>query len=427
MKVSRKWFAGFLAAVLSVGVLAGCGGQSKAPAPASDTKPAPAAQPAPQPAAPQTLRVVMGLGEAEWKVMRESVIPAFEKKHNAKVEALQVEAKDTIPKLEAMKAAGKMEIDLITQDNMQLAPLVQKGLVEDLSMHRGMIPNTAIDSVVKVGEFSGKLYFLPYRPNVEINFYNEAAFNKHGLKPPTNWDELLQVAKTLKAKEGTGKVGLKLPLDGGTTVQLFEFIRAAGGDPMKLNDEGSVKAYTFLKELYPYLGADSKKATWNTTNQFLATDSFFLAANWPFAVGVIVKDGGKKEIKAYGGWKGPAEHNKVLGGEVIGIPAGSPNKDLAVKFAEHLMSKEVQETLTKQLAWPSYRSDAYAAVEDWQKPYFQAINDAMKVAEPRPNVTYWATVQKSVNEAFREIVMEGKDVKATLDKYSKEIADASKK
>jgi trehalose transport system substrate-binding protein len=419
MKSPKRWLAALLAAGL---MLAGCGGKSTTPSNTNNTSSASSSG-----SQTKTLRVIMGLGEEEWKVMREHVFPAFEKQHNAKIEAVQAESGDTVKKLEAMKAAGKMEVDLITQDNMNLLPLVSKGLVEDLSAYRKLIPDTAIPGVVKVGEFDGKLYFLPYRPNVEINFYNEKVFQKYNLKPPTTWDELLNVAKTLKEKEGTGKVGLKLVLDGNTTVQLFEFIRQAGGDPTKLNDEGSVKAYTFLKELYPYLAADSKKADWNTTNKFLASESFHLAANWPFGVGVIVKDGGKKEIKAYGGWKGPVKASKVLGGEVIGIPAGSPNKELALKFAEYLMSKEVQETLAAKLAWPSYRTDAYAKVEDWQKPYFDAINEAMKVADPRPNVPYWDVLDKSLNDAFREIVIEGKDVKATLDKYAKIVEEARNK
>lgn len=411
MNVSRKLVALMLAGLLMAGVLAGCGGKTT---PAGTT------------GEPKVLKVVMGLGEPEWKVMREDVFPAFEKANNVKIEAYQVEANDVVKKLEAMKSAGKMEIDLIAQDNMALAPLVDKGLMEDLSSYRNKIPGSVIKALIPVGEFSGKLYFMPYRPNVEINFYNETAFNKYGLKPPTTWDELLNVAKTFHQKEGVGKVGLKLVLDGNTTVQLFEFIRQGGGDPMVLNDEGSVKAYTFLKELYPYLAPDAKKADWNTTNKFLATDAFYTAANWPFGVNVIVEEGGKKEIKAYGGWKGPKKASKVLGGEVLGIPAGAPNKDLAVKLIEHLMSKEVQETLVTKLAWPASRSDAYGKVADWQKPYFEAINAAMATTEPRPNVTYWAAVDKALNDAFREAVIEGKDVKATLDKYAAVIAAAKK-
>ncbi len=418
----KRYLAMLLTVVLALSALAGCATKEDANQPGAEEKGGTEAK-----AEPTVLNVVMGLGEPEWKVMREQVFPAFEKEYNVKIQAYQVEATNAVKKLEAMHQAGKMEIDLIAQDNMALAPLVDKGLVEDLSEYRDMIPDEVIDALIPVGEFDGKLYFMPYRPNVEINFYNENYFNKYGLKPPTTWDELLAVAKTLKEKEGIGKVGLKLTLDGNTTVQLFEFIRQAGGDPLVLNDEGSKRAFEFLRELYPYLSPDSKTADWNTTNKFLATESFYLAANWPFGVNVIVEEGGKKEIKAYDGWSGPVKRSKVLGGEVLGIPKGAPNKELALKLIQHLMSKEVQEILVSELAWPSSRTDALGKVEDWQKPYFEAIQKAMEVTQPRPNITYWATVDKALNDAFREAVIEGKDIEQTLNKYAQVIEDARQK
>ncbi len=374
----------------------------------------------------RVLNVSMALGESEWEVMKTKVLPKFEADNNVKVQAVQTEAADLITKLEAMNKAGKMEIDIITQDNMQLAQLVDKGLVEDLTEFKSSIPDSILPSLVPVGEFNSKLFFMPYRPNVEIDFYNETKFNEYGLEIPQNWDELLNVAKTFHEKEGLGRVAVKGTLDGNTTVQLYEFIRQAGGDPLVLNDEGSVKAYEYLKELWPYLSPDTARADWNTMNKYLATESVYLGANWPFGVNVIVQEGGKENIKAFGGFAGPVKASKVLGGEVIGIPVGSPNKDLAVKFMEFLMSKEVQEILVTELGWPASRGDAYGEVDEWQKPYFKAVNDALKVAEARPNVIYWDTVDKALNDALREITMEGKDVRETLDKHAKLIEDAKK-
>lgn len=378
--------------------LAGCGNDSK-----DETR---------------TLNVVMGLGESEWQVMEEHIFPAFEKEHGVKIRAYQVEAEDTVKQLESMHKAGKMEIDLIAQDNMQLAPLVEKGLVQDLSKYRDIIPDSTIPSMVPVGEFDGKLYFMPYRPNVEITYYNEDKFNEYGLDVPRTWDDLLYVAKTFYEAEGIGRVAIKGTLDGNTTVHLFDFIKSAGGDPLVLNDEGSVAAFTFLQELYPYLSPDTRRADWNTMNRFLATESVYLGQNWPFATNVIVRDSGKEEIKAYEGWAGPVKKSNVLGGEVLGIPTGAPNEDLAVEFMKYLMSKEVQEVLVSEMGWPSMRDDAYGKVEEWQQPYFEAINETLKYAEPRPNVTYWADVDRALNDAFREIAIEGKPVKETLDKYA---------
>jgi trehalose transport system substrate-binding protein len=375
----------------------------------------------------KVLSVTMGLGEVEWKVMRDEIFPPFEKKHGVRIEAFQVEPGALIQKLTAMHKADRMEIDLIAQDNMQLAPLVENGLVEDLTPFEPRVPGEVNKNLVEVGRFGGKLYFLPYRPNVEINFYNQKKFGQLGLTPPQTTDELLALARALKEKDGIGRVALKLTLDAATTVQLFEFICSFGGNPQVLNDAGSVAAFEYLKKLYPYLSPDSRTADWNTMNRYLATGAVYLGANWPFGVNVIVRDAGKKEIKAYSGWRGPVKKSKVLGGEVVGIPKGSANKKLALAFWEYLISKDVQEKLVAKMGWPSARTDAYATVEAWQAPYFEAVKEALKYTQPRPNLSYWATLDKSLNSAFREIVMEGRPIKETLDKYHQIVVAAASK
>lgn len=371
----------------------------------------------------KTLKVTMALGEDEWKVMKSDIFPEFEKQNNCKVEAIQMEAGDVIKKLEAMKRANSMDIDFIAQSSSNTYQLVQKGLVEDLSQYKGEIPSTVIPILLKPCEFNNKMYFMPFRPNVQINYYNENKFKQYGLETPKNWDDLLKAAKTFKEKEGTGRIAVQMDSN-----QIFAYIKQAGGDPLVLNDEGCIKAYSFYKEIWPYLSPDTVKADWNTTNKFLADESVYYAENWPFGVNIIVKDAGKKEIKAYSGFSGPVKASKAVGGDVIGIPAGAPNRELALKFMKYLMSKEVQEKLVCKLGWPSYRTDAYGEVEEWQKPYFEAVVNALKVAELRPtDVPYWSDVNKCLKEALKEITIDGKPVKETLDKYHNVLEEVKKK
>lgn len=399
--------AGIAVSILATGMLTGCGSSKKE----NDAS---------------TLRVTMALSEEEWAVMRKSVIPEFEKANNVKVEAVQVEASDVVKKLQAMQGSGKVEIDLIAQDTNNLSGLVYNGLVEDLSEYVNLIPEECIGNLAEAGQFDGKTYFMPYRPNAEINYYNENKFNEYGLKAPANWDELYETAKVLKEKEGIGRVALKIKMSG-DVIELAEFIRSAGGDPLVLNDEGSIEAFTYLQKLWPELSENTIKASFSSTNGFLAKDEVYYAPNWPFGANIIVKDGGKKEIKAYAGFEGPNGLVKTLGGEMLGIPAGSPNKELAIKFIQYLESKEVQETLMRENGWASFRNDAYGEAEEWQQPYFEATLEALAAAQPLPNVPYWSEAQQAINDAAKEIAIEGKDVKTTLDKYAAQIAEAKAK
>ncbi|HJB08364.1 MAG TPA: extracellular solute-binding protein [Candidatus Enterocloster faecavium] len=373
-----------------------------------------------------TLRVTMALSEEEWEVMRNEVIPGFEEQYGVTVQADQIEAADVVKQIQAMNQAGDMQIDVIAQDANNLTSLVYDGLVEDLSEYQDLIPEEAMGSLAEAGVFDGKTYFMPYRPNAEINYYNTDMFEKYGLTPPATWDELYETAKTLKEQEGIGRLCLKMKMDG-DAIELVEFIRGAGGDPLVLNDEGSIEAFTFLQKLWPELSEDTMTASFSSTNTYLATDEVYYAPNWPFSANILVQDGGKTNISATEGYAGPEGFVKTLGGEMLGIPVGSKNKEMAINFIQYMESKEVQTTLMKENGWMSFRSDVYGEADEWQKPFLEATQKAMEVAEPLPHVSYWPEAQQAINDAAKEICINGADVKETLDKYAAQIADYAEK
>ena len=373
-----------------------------------------------------TLRVTMALSEEEWEVMRNEVIPGFEEQYGVTVQADQIEAADVVNQIQAMNQAGDMQIDVIAQDANNLTSLVYDGLVEDLSEYQDLIPEEAMGSLAEAGVFDGKTYFMPYRPNAEINYYNTDMFEKYGLTPPATWDELYETAKTLKEQEGIGRLCLKMKMDG-DAIELVEFIRGAGGDPLVLNDEGSIEAFTFLQKLWPELSEDTMTASFSSTNTYLATDEVYYAPNWPFSANILVQDGGKTNISATEGYAGPEGFVKTLGGEMLGIPVGSKNKEMAINFIQYMESKEVQTTLMKENGWMSFRSDVYGEADEWQKPFLEATQKAMEVAEPLPHVSYWPEAQQAINDAAKEICINGADVKETLDKYAAQIADYAEK
>jgi trehalose transport system substrate-binding protein len=371
----------------------------------------------------RVLHISMSLGEDEWKVMREKIFPPFEDREKIKIKAVNIEAQDTLMKIEAMHKANKMGIDLMFIDNMNLAPYVEKRLVMRLDKYRDLIDNKIYPILIKPLEFRGTLMFFPGRPNVQITYYNTDVFDGKRYRLPKTWEELLDVAKRLKQEYKVGKIAIHCTLDGNTTTQVFEFIKSAGGDITVLNDAGCIKAFTFLQEIYPYLSPDSKKANWNTTNRFLSEESVFLARNWPFGINVIVKQNQKRNILAYDTWRGPFEKSTVIGGDVIAITKRSKNKDLALKFAQYLMSRDVQRTFVADLGWPPIRSDAMSEIQEWQKPFFRAVTGALEYGCYRPPIMGWSAVDKYVNLAFKEIVIDGKDVKETLNRYAQELKE----
>jgi trehalose transport system substrate-binding protein len=373
----------------------------------------------------RTLRISLSLAESERVVFEDVVAQGFTDQTQGEIELVSIESEDVIRTLEAQVQSGNIEIDLLTQDNNSLAPLVDRGLVEELPEAAEVIPAETIEALREVLQFDGKYYFLPARPNVQITYYNERALTEAEVQPPKTWEELLAAGKTIEEKSGVGKVSIQGEPLGAVGVTVTQFLWQAGGDPLTINNEAGATAFQFMRDLQPYLTPQYPTATFDTTNTYILNESVVLAQNWPFGINVIVKDGGKEEVKTYSGWAGPEGQFHVLGGDVFGIVKGTENKDMALDFAKYFMSKEIQETLTAQLGWPAIREDAFGAVEEWQQPYFESVKEALTHVKPRPNVTYWGDVEQILTNAFNDIVTNGADVQETLDRYQGEIDAAA--
>ena len=352
---------------------------------------------------------VVDVADEEWIALRE-ILDELEPELGAEVFLMSVNSKYYVARLHKMEASNNMRWDLMAVDNNILGILWGRGLVEELPDE--VVPSNLLSSLKDLLlKFEGKLCFVPFRPNVKIAFYNEEKFDKYGLKPPETWDELLEVAKVFYEKEGVGRVAIQGYPGKCTAVTVFEFVTAAGGNPLTLDDDESWKAFVFLKELEPYLAEEYKETRFDTANELLISDVVYLVSNWPYGIKVVIEDAGK-EIKVYSGWRGPQREAHVLGGDVLAVPKGAPHKKKAIKLIELLLEKETQQKLFSRLRWPPARFDAY----ELASPYSQCIQDALYSAVLRTTSPQWTLVEGVLDSAFGELVREGKDI-STLDKY----------
>ncbi|MDF3041002.1 MAG: extracellular solute-binding protein [Thermomicrobiales bacterium] len=369
----------------------------------------------------RTLRMSVALAEDEAIVFEEVIVNGFREATGGDIQLIRIEAADVIRTLEAQVGAGEVEIDILAQDNNSLAPLVSGELVEEIPEAAEILPPETIEALLPVLQFDDVYYFLPARPNVQITYYNSARFEQYGLEPPRTWDELMAAAQAIQEQAGVGLVSIQGVPPGPVGVTVTQFIWQAGGDPLQINTEEAAAAYQFMQDLKPYLTPQYPTATFDTTNTYLLNESVVLAQNWPFGINVIVGQGGKTEILTYDGWEGPAGNALVLGGDVFGIVSGTPNRDMALDFVRFFTSRPIQETLTSRLGWPAMRTDAFGAVEEWQQPYFESVLAALEHTMARPNVTYWLQVEQILANAFTDIVTNGQEVQATLERYQGEI------
>ena len=368
------------------------------------------------------------LAEAELPALRE-VIGNFETQSGAKVNLIQIQSANLPQKLQVEVQSGQHTIDVFSQDNLALRILVDRQLVEDLSDVQ--IP-AGVKQELLAEKFDGKQYFLPYRPNVRVAYTNNGKFQEAGVQPPTTVEELISVAQKLKQTAGgTPKVTLSLAQGDPAGVTISEWIVSYGGNPLILNDQGSVQAFTTLQQLWQQqlVAKESLQAKFDTEVNYLQGQTSWLAQNWPFTSSSLNDQGLLEEFNVYPGWAGPARAAHVIGGEVVGIPKGvsGKQKEAAIAFANFLMSKEAQEILVAKNGWPSVRDDATAQVPEELKPTFDAIQKALTDGWYRPNVSYWSDVSDAMNAAIQRIMVKGESPKPVLDDLHRDIEAAAKK
>jgi trehalose transport system substrate-binding protein len=363
----------------------------------------------------------------EEKAAVEEVLGMFADATGAEVALTQVESADLPQKLTVEVDSGNHTIHLFAQDNLALRALVDQNLVEDLSAVE--IP-AGVNPALVPEQFDGKQFFLPYRPNVRVAYVNSGRFDEAGTAPPATVEELMSVAEQLKSTAGgQPKVTLSLAEGDPAAVTISEWIVSYGGNPLIINDEGSVQAFTTLQSMWQQdlLARESLQAKFDTEVDYLQGETAWLAQNWPFTSGVLADQGLLEQFQVYAGWSGPARAAHVVGGEVLGIPRGVSGQqlDAAIELATFLMSREAQEVLVGQNAWPSVRDDALTQVPEEQQQTFEAIQAALADGWYRPNVAYWADASQAMNDAIQRIMVNGEAVQTVLDELHGDIEAAA--
>lgn len=103
-----------------------------------------------------------------------------------------------------------------------------------------------IPSTIKALTINGKLYGVPYNTNVRVLLYRKDILQKYNLQPPKTWEELLDDAAIISAKE-QGVAGLGLTTKSGSVRSFQEFISFffqvnGGQNPFKYDE--STKKWT---------------------------------------------------------------------------------------------------------------------------------------------------------------------------------------
>lgn len=292
--------------------------------------------------------------------------------------------------------------DMAILDNPDMPTLVQLGLFEDITtqVEKWNLREEFYSSIVDTCEYEGRYYGVPFNCNSTALIYDKQALFEEHVEPPTSWEELRKVAKTLTTKERSGFAMCCMEGEQGA-FQILPWILAAGEEPENLGGEATAEAFRFLETLLRD-GSLSENCI-NLTQTDLAREFIegksAIIQNGPWVFPMLDEVGMDYGILPIPGKK---SGTAVLGGENIGILKGK-NVEGSVKFLEFCMEgEEITDFCRSTGVLPGRMEAARELVKENEK--LQIFEKQMDTVVTRPSIPQWSSVSKRLTEGMYLLV-----------------------
>lgn len=327
-----------------------------------------------------------------WTPQAQAQVDAFEAAYpNVDVELVDTSGTaDSNQALQNAIAAGKGVPDVVQVEYQSLLQFQLPGQLTDLTDYGfGELESLYTPSTWGAVAQNDGIWGLPQDSGPMAFFYNQAAFDKHGVDVPTTWAEYLEAGKALKESDPDVCIASDAGDAGATTSMIWQ----AGGQPFRaegeevtidLTDEGTQK---WVDAYQPIIDADILCDIPGWTDEWFAglgDGSIATVTFGAWGPGVLensVPDGA-------GDWRvapmltyDDTPVNAENGGSAQAVPADAPNKLLGAGFLKWLNSSD--ESIDEFMATGGFPATVKQLESDeflsYESDYFggQKINEVL--------------------------------------------------
>jgi len=273
---------------------------------------------------------------------------------------------------------------------------------------------------------TGSLFGLPFGSETSILGYRKDIFEKHGLKVPTTYDELLELAcKIPQLEPGMGGLSSRAASGHHASHAFLLHLAPLGGrifdddwNPI-MNNEAGVAAATALKTIVD-CGPEGAQ-----TFGFAEAGAAFLQGKTAMFLDSTqfagqVNDPAKSAVVGKVGWAmHPAGVRQAsqTGGFGIGIPANAQHKEAAFLLMQWLTSKKADKLIALEGGNPSRFSTHEDADVNAKFPHMKLFGEALRHADPdwRPIIPVWGKINADLGTALSKVLTEDLDIQEALD------------
>ena len=259
---------------------------------------------------------------------------------------------------------------------------------------------------------TGALYALPYVGNSQLFFYRKDILQKHNLKEPATWTDVLTAARTISERESAGAEGGGrtygyvmraaqgnavvadfMPIFWAFGAEMFD----AGGRPTVNSPEG-IAALRFMLELGKYSPPGYQSFNADEVSAHLLQGTAAMSINWPawisaFSDPAKSKVMGKMEFAVMPGERLPGRAE--IGNWLIAIPRDAGNKEAAFDFLLWATSAEQMKRSALRGNPPTRRSVFTDAELLAKFPSYPAQLRSLESSRPRPRTPLWNEIENA--------------------------------
>lgn len=259
---------------------------------------------------------------------------------------------------------------------------------------------------------TGALFALPYVGNSQLFFYRKDLFQRHNLKTPTSWDEVLNAARTISEQETTGATGggkvygyvMRAAQGNAAVADFMPIFWAFGGEMFDGNGQPTVNrpegvaALKLMIELGKYSPPGYASFNADEVGAHLLQGTAAMSINWPawissFSDPAKSKVIGQMEFGQMPGAKNPGRAE--IGNWLIAIPRDARNGEAAMDFLLWATTSE-QMKLSAQRGNPPTRKSVFNDSELVNRfPSYPAQLRSLESSRPRPRTPLWNEIENA--------------------------------
>jgi multiple sugar transport system substrate-binding protein len=275
------------------------------------------------------------------------------------------------------------------------------------------------DEVMKIATYNGHIYMIPANINLMLFFYRKDLFDKAGKQPPKTLAEYQELAKSFNTPLRAGTISCLRPVDA-TMNEADWYMHVVGPGwfddkwrPLFNTDRG-IRAIEALKETTRFAQRGFTSAANDECSIALQQDAAAMGLQWATRAGSM-DDARQSHVVGKMEWTAPPQGHGRFSSDGYTISAFSKqDPDLLFRVvAGAITESNMREGAS--LTVPTRKAILEDPAMQQKNRYYPAASDALKTAEPYPQLPEFYAVGEFIARRIVQAVTGEMPVKPAMD------------